>query len=37
MGIKNNIPAHLMHPNIDVDIIVSEEPPYGLYFYHQKA
>jgi N6-adenosine-specific RNA methylase IME4 len=37
MGIKNTIPPHLMHPNIDVDVIVTEEPPYGLYFYHQKS
>lgn len=36
MGIKGTVrrstDGHIIHANIDTDVIIAEEPPYGEYF-----
>lgn len=35
MGIKGTVrrstDGHIIHANIDTDVIIAEEPPYGMY------
>lgn len=37
MGIKGTVrrstDGHIIHANIDTDVIIAEEPPYGMCFY----
>lgn len=36
MGIKGTVrrstDGHIIHANIDTDVIIAEEPPYGWYY-----
>lgn len=36
MGIKGTVrrstDGHIIHANIDTDVIIAEEPPYGQYY-----
>lgn len=38
MGIKGTVrrstDGHIIHANIDTDVIIAEEPPYGKYNLH---
>lgn len=38
MGIKGTVrrstDGHIIHANIDTDVIIAEEPPYGICLYH---
>ena len=37
MGIKGTVrrssDGHIIHANIDTDVIIAEEPPYGMHFF----
>lgn len=37
MGIKGTVrrstDGHIIHANIDTDVIIAEEPPYGKFYY----